>query len=147
MARRRRPAVDRFAEKVALAPSGCIEWIAGTNSTGYGTFYSGDRVTLAHRWSYEHHIGAIPAGLQIDHLCSNRACVNAEHMEPVTARTNLLRSTGVSARNAVKTHCPWGHAYAGDNLSISATTGERVCIACRRAQHRARRTPQPLKKV
>ena len=137
--RRTRPPVDRFAEKIALAENGCIEWIAGTNGPGYGTFAAGDGLfVLAHRWSYEYHIAPIPTGLEIDHLCANRRCVNPEHMEVVTRHQNLMRSTGISARNATKTHCPAGHPYAGDNLSIVRTTGARICITCRRANQRAR---------
>lgn len=46
---------------------------------------------LAHRRSYEQSIGEIPPGLEIDHLCRNRKCVNPQHMEPVTRATNTRR--------------------------------------------------------
>ena len=129
MATRKRPPIERFAEKTRPADNGCIEWIASTSNSGYGTFYTGETFTVAHRWSYEYHVGPIRAGMQVDHLCRNRLCVNPEHLEQVTALTNLLRGTGSAAR----THCPAGHPYAGDNLRIVASTGYRVCITCRRA--------------
>lgn len=116
MGRQPRPVVERFAEKIALTSSGCVEWLAGTNGTGYGTFYDGARATFAHRWSYEHHVGPIPAGLCVDHLCSNRTCVNPGHLELVTQAVNLARADSIPARNAAKTHCPAGHEYAGRNL-------------------------------
>ena len=48
----RRPALDRFADKIALTDSGCIEWIASRNNKGYGTFNAGGgKSTVAHRWS------------------------------------------------------------------------------------------------
>lgn len=53
--------------------------------------------SYAHRLSYEKYVGPIPEGLQIDHLCRNRACINHRHMEPVTSSENALR--GNTGRN------------------------------------------------
>jgi hypothetical protein len=131
-----RPAIDRFAEKIALTDSGCIEWIGGLNGVGYGQFYRGKThpgdtgKTYAHRWSYEYHVGPVPEGLHL---------VNPEHLEPVTCRENLLRGTGPSAAHAVKTHCPAGHPYAGDNLYIHPTKGMRYCRECGRLRALAKR--------
>lgn len=130
---RSRPALDRFADKIALTDSGCIEWIASRNSTGYGTFAAGGRSVMAHRWSYEHHVGPIPNGHDLDHLCRNRACVNPTHLEPVTTSANLLRGVGMGQANAVKTRCPAGHPYSGDNLYIPPSRPHnRMCRTCRR---------------
>lgn len=136
---KRRPLLDRFAEKIALTDSGCIEWIASHNGVGYGTLTTnryGGKV-LAHRWSYEYHVGPIPAGLELDHLCRNRACVNPEHLEPVSHRVNTLRGTAPTAVNAAKTHCLRGHPFSGDNLHITPK-GKRECRACHRDRERAR---------
>lgn len=142
----RRAALDRFAEKVALTDGGCIVWIGGLNGVGYGQFYRGKRFrgdtgkTYAHRWSYEYHVGPIPEGLELDHLCRNPACVNPEHLEPVTPQVNKLRGTSPAAIHARKTHCPAGHPYAGTNLYVYPTTGIRRCRECGRQQAaRARR--------
>lgn len=132
-----RPRLDRFAEKIALTDSGCIEWIASHNGAGYGTLTinrTGGKV-LAHRFSYEHHFGPIPTGLTIDHLCRNTLCVNPAHLEAVTQRVNTLRGTAPTAVNSAKTHCDRGHPLSGDNLRITPK-GWRECLECRRRRGR-----------
>jgi hypothetical protein len=135
-----RPAIDRIAEKVALTDSGCIEWIAAPANTGYGELSANSETprVLAHRWSYEHHFGPIPEGLQIDHLCRNRLCINPDHLEAVTQRVNILRGEGATARNAAKTHCPRGHALSGDNVYTHPTRGHRECLECQRRRNHLR---------
>lgn len=93
--RRRRPALDRFFDKLdnPLPLIGCWEWRGAIQSAGYGCFeLRRDRPLLAHRYAYEELVGPIPDGLQLDHLCRNRRCVNPAHLEPVDHRTNCLRA-------------------------------------------------------
>lgn len=141
MAVKARPPIDRFAEKIALTDSGCIEWIAGTNEHGYGIFFISKsprrRFVRAHRWSYEYHVGAIPDGLVLDHLCRNPPCVNPAHLEPVTSGENVLRGESPSARHKALTHCPASHPYSGANLYIDPA-GSRHCRECKRARDRRR---------
>lgn len=125
---------QRFAAKVSYADSGCWEWTAALQSQGYGSFADQGAIHLAHRWSYERHVGPIPDGLQIDHLCRNRTCVNPAHLEPVTQAENRRRGLyGVLA-----THCRRGHAMTADN-TYAHPRGQRVCLTCRRAHSRAYR--------
>ena len=110
----------------------CILWSGVINPNGYGRVWDGKRHWNAHVLEWERVNGPVPEGMELDHLCSSRACVNVEHLEPVTHRENLLRSPNTLAgRNARKTHCPRGHEYAGSNLVIRRG---RKCRACDRAR-------------
>ena len=64
---------------------------------GYGTIRSGNRMHYAHRFVYELLVGPIPEGLQLDHLCMVRHCVNPSHLEPVTPAENMRRQPRRSA--------------------------------------------------
>lgn len=116
------PMPERFWTKVAkAAPNDCWLWTARQNGKGYGMFGN----ACAHRVSYELIIGPIPLGLQIDHLCRVRACVNPAHLEPVTPAENTRRAL------ALITHCPQGHAYNVANTYWRTNTAGRKCRVCR----------------
>jgi hypothetical protein len=89
----------------------------------------------AHRVIWEMTHGPIPSGLEVDHLCRNRACVNPRHMALVPHRENTLRGMAPTAINARKTHCPAGHPYDGENTYM-APDGWRQCMTCRREWQR-----------
>jgi len=105
--------------------------------TGYVYIYAdGRRTRIAHRVIYEALRGPIPPGMNIDHLCRNKACVNPWHLEAVTQRVNVMRGTSPWAVNAKKTHCANGHSF--DAANIYAYRGKRFCKACMQARDKAR---------
>jgi hypothetical protein len=133
---------DRFWQKVSPEPnSGCWLWTGADNGEGYGTIsVPGKRGHKAHRFAYELFVGPIPDGLQIDHLCRVRCCVNPAHLEAVTQKVNVQRGIAVAKTKeyfAAITHCPHGHKYSGDNLRKSKQ-GHRLCRTCHRDRERAR---------
>jgi len=126
---------QRFWDKVQPCPmSGCWLWVGSLGGDGYGIAVHEGRLVSAHRRSFAVLSGKIPKGLQLDHLCRVRCCVNPAHLEPVTQRTNSLRGVGFTAVNAKKTHCPKGHAYDEANTYKYPKSGARYCRACKRAQ-------------
>ncbi len=128
----------RFWSQVEFTEA-CWNWTGSQNGTGYGRFWDGTN-TYAHRWSYEFCVGPIPDGLQIDHLCRNRGCVNPEHLEAVTPQTNTLRGVGLTAQNAVKTHCVRGHPYNEANTYYEKKG--RQCRVCTKLRSRVKRAKQ-----
>ena len=129
----------RFMERFTVG-DGCWEWTASRTSAGYGNLRLTDRNVYAHRASYELFVGPIPAGLQIDHLCRNRACVRPDHLEPVTQQENIRRGMGGESSRS-KTHCPQGHPYDEANTRIGRRgdgTQFRLCRTCERERDRRR---------
>lgn len=129
--------MERLMRLVLKTEAGCWEYAATRQGTSYRQIEvveGGVRVIrYAHRVAYEHLVGPIPPGLQLDHLCRNRMCVNPEHLEPVTAQENKQRAV------ALITECPKGHPRNESNLRIQPD-GRRYCRECKRLAAAAKRS-------
>ena len=90
--------IPRFWEKVTKT-DGCWNWVSAMKPNGYGAYWDGERLKYAHRYSYELLSGPIPEGMQIDHTCHNRACVNPAHLRVATTKQNIENLAGLRVDN------------------------------------------------
>lgn len=114
--------------------TGCWLWIGYVNKDGYARADAQN----AHRVFYEHHIGPVPAGYDVDHLCKRRNCVNPEHLEAVSERENLRRTRPVIKLSGREFDiCRKGHLIRGANIQIQRRKGREYkrCYLCYR-EHR-----------
>lgn len=106
--------------------SSCWNWKGHIDKDGYGYFRRGG----AHRFAVKVIGGrVIPYGMQVDHLCRNRRCVNPDHLDIVSSRENTLRGESIQAKNSRKSHCFRGHPFSSDNTYVDRR-GSRVCRVC-----------------
>jgi hypothetical protein len=130
---------ERFWLKTKIVGD-CWEWTGSRSGSGYGRIKINGRLEQAHRVAFAlTEIGAL--GLELDHVCRNRRCVNPAHLEAVSRRENILRGTSPTAINAAKTHCSRGHELSDENVSMVRSRGARVrqCRECNKAKQRKRR--------
>src|SRR5690349_12801035 len=115
--------IENLLKNYTIDKNGCWIWQRSINNGGYGYFAFRKGAYLAHRASYTLHVGKIPEGLELDHLCCVRSCINPAHLEPVTPAENSRR------RSAKLTHCKYGHAFTADNVYLDPN-GWRRCRTC-----------------
>ncbi|MFK8844751.1 HNH endonuclease signature motif containing protein [Streptomyces sp. Ac-502] len=119
-----------FARSVA-GPSACILWCGARTPQGYGQLYVSGRNLSVHRIAYAEFVGPIPGGLEIDHLCRVRHCVNPHHLRAVTHAENTRRAIRSSL-----VICRRGHALTPENVYLHKD-GIRECRVCKRARNNA----------
>lgn len=123
---------ERLLEKISINENGCWCWTSSIKPNGYGCFWHDGAQRNAHRVSYELFIGPIPEGLDLDHLCRNRACVNPEHLEPVTRSVNLNKGLKKS-KVPKKLFCKNGHEFTQENTAVYEYVRGRRCKTCANA--------------
>jgi hypothetical protein len=137
-----RPIEERFAEKYRVNPkTGCWDWV-GCTSRGYGYIglgvALGGGLILAHRFSYEHHIGPIPDGKIVRHCCDNPLCMNPAHlllgvhgdnMQDMkrTGRSRVLSSVEV-AKAKKMFDAGVSHELVGVVLGVARSTVDRAVL-------------------
>ena len=120
------PLMMRVAARIDLpnGQSGCWQWREPT-ANGYGVIHFQGRRWLAHRAVYEYSNGPVPQGLELDHVCKNKACCNPAHLEPVTHAENNRRGWA----DKRKTHCKRGHEFTKENTILTGP-GYKHCRTC-----------------
>jgi len=118
--------IETFPDYVNVVGD-CWLWRGLVDRKGYGRVtYRGRSGCQAHRVAYEMLVGPIPDGLELDHLCRVHACINPEHLEPVTQQENRRRSPLIRP-----SHCQRGHELT--DADFLPHKGVRQCVICRRA--------------
>lgn len=111
--------------------SPCWIWQLCMTTVGYGQVRINRRNMQAHRALYEQYVGSIPEGLELDHLCRIKSCVNPNHMEPVTHLENTRRGVRDTAHLRLlrkKKECLRGHLLTPENTYVYH--GTRHCKSC-----------------
>lgn len=97
------PVMEKILRRTEIVPgpldTPCWIWTGRTDTHNqYGHVFTGSltdgtwRNATVHRVAYEHMVGPIEAGLDLDHLCRVTRCWCPDHLEPVTRSENMLRS-------------------------------------------------------
>lgn len=131
-----RPLLERIIARIDVAD--CWVWTGALTKAGYGAIGRGRRdegIAYTHRAMYELLVGPIKPGLDLDHLCRNRACCNPDHLEPVSRAENVRRGAQVK-RAGTALACKHGHAFTPENTTT--WRGKRKCKACANARYRQR---------
>jgi len=131
---------ERIASRHRVEPvTDCWTWTGAVSNRSYGSIFYQGRMQKAHRVMWELNFGPVPKGLELDHLCRNRLCINPNHLEPVTRAENLARGIQ-SNQNIGKSHCIRGHEFNAENTRYKPGNGHRVCKECMRMHVRNWRT-------
>ena len=119
---------EKFWSRVKKTEN-CWLWTGTHVEQGYGYFSLRGKSVLAHRFSYQLKFGNIPAGLQLDHTCRVKDCVNPAHLEAVTHSENQRRKWGYR-NNTPKTKCVRNHPLNKESIYVDKR-GRKSCKSCK----------------
>ena len=106
-----------------MTKTACVPWSKYLRESGYGQRYFRGTTMLAHRAVWIERFGPIPNGLEVDHVCKNRSCVNTKHLRLLTHAANM--------RFSQHSHCIRGHLFTKEN-AYHRKDGGRNCRTCHR---------------
>lgn len=114
---------------------GCWEYDGFLDKDGYPLLciYREDKTTTTsyvYRYYFEKWVRTIPNGMEMDHLCYNRKCINPSHLQPVTHAENVRRAR---IQNEIHLYCKNGHKReeVGTYTYLRNGKERRTCKACR----------------
>lgn len=124
----------RLKNKIKIDKNGCWVWLGAKFKKQYGNYAQirisygkyKSKIRKAHFISYEHFVGKVPKGKELDHLCHNTLCINPKHLEPVLHSENMKRR-----KDSGLLFCKYGHKYIPKTIYIDPK-GRRQCKICRK---------------
>jgi hypothetical protein len=126
---RARKSIDKFVDSI-LIDDGCWLWQGPRANKGYGQHSFANKNRSAHTWAYVFFRGAVPNGMEVDHICFTPACVRPSHLQLLTVSANRARK-----RTMLEQRCLKGHPRTPENVYLYRD--RRVCRICRYEQQLA----------
>src|SRR5262252_5533696 len=138
----------RVLKRIDITEPGCWVWPGSKTPNGYGTvnarppYVDRQKPLLVHRVMYQHFIGDIPEGLELDHLCRDRLCCNPVHLEPVTRLENIHRGSKYQPDSCIRGHPYPEFMYVRPNGYVCCRECGRIYDS-RKARRAHRSRPRP----